>query len=106
MELNSITSILNTLEREVRVMARDLKADLELCKNSAPIEFIYQSREGWPEAINRAIAAEKRVKELDEENRQLKAKVDTIADDTAVNIANQIVKDTLKRLGVDPKDAS
>jgi hypothetical protein len=64
MELNSITSILNTLEREVRVMARDLKADLELCKNSAPIEFIYQSREGWPEAINRAMAAEKMLREI------------------------------------------
>lgn len=84
---------------------RDLKADLELCEAATkddweeivdiiktsfeeceyehcylkykPIHgrFVATAREAWPEAIRRAIAAEERVKELEQQIRDLERDV-------------------------------
>ena len=54
---------------------RDLQRDLEICERAEwnnDKQFIAEAREGWPHAIRRAIAAEKRVAELEAENERLR----------------------------------
>lgn len=41
------------------------------------LEFIAVSREGWPAAIRRALAAEERVRELEQEMAALRAEMET-----------------------------
>lgn len=54
---------------------RDLQRDLEICERAEwnnDKQFIAEAREGWPHAIRRALAAEKRVAELEAENARLR----------------------------------
>lgn len=87
---------------------RDLQRDLELCDaatpgpwmgdgsqiwsgdiliatmwddfNYADRDFIAQAREGWPEAIHRALAAENRVRQLEEYVRELQREIQDFID--------------------------
>lgn len=92
-----VREMMTTNTKEYR---RDLQRDLEICERATPgpwkffenssiimnetdvwicevewindKQFIAEAREGWPHAIRRAIAAEKRVAELEAENERLR----------------------------------
>lgn len=97
---------------------RDLQKDLELCEKATPgpwkvvsgksfgvqsenkniascfraenEQFIAAARTGWPEAIQRAIAAEARVKELEDELSDCKAM--NSADQKVIDFLNQQIE--------------
>ncbi|MEK3988060.1 hypothetical protein MHB77_32550 [Paenibacillus sp. FSL K6-3166] len=55
---------------------RDLRADLAFCnKDSVVGAFVKEAREGWPEALRRAIAAEAEVESLRMQRDSLEATV-------------------------------
>lgn len=58
--------------------------ETEICRDDyepltvSDTEFILEAREGWPEAIRRAIAAEAEVEKLRRENVRLQAQIDYV----------------------------
>ncbi|ETT40921.1 hypothetical protein C162_26725 [Paenibacillus sp. FSL R7-269] len=62
---------------------RDLKADLAFCSKDSVIGvYVHEATKAWPHAIARAIAAERRIRELCESNAYYIKQAERAEDDS------------------------